>query len=115
VQITGSASSAGGNQQVKVIIDDGVKVSTYDIALIKMETAFDALKHVATVDSDYSTNYITGINGKMEDGKSNHYWLFFVNDKMPNVGSDSFYPVTGDVIKFRYVDINSEHVADYLQ
>ncbi|MFH1237117.1 MAG: DUF4430 domain-containing protein [Candidatus Aenigmatarchaeota archaeon] len=113
MQITGSASSTGGNQQVKVIIDDGVKVSTYDVALIQMETAFDALKHVASVDYNmYSTGiFITGINGIKQN--TGHYWMFFVNDEMPDVGSDFYYPVSGDVIKFKYM--TAEEAAGYFQ
>ena len=113
IDITGSASSAGESQQVKVIIDDGVKISTYDVALVQQETAFDALTRVATPDYKMlaPSVYITSINGIKED--SGHSWMFFVNENLPMVACDDYYPVSGDVIKFRYM--TTEEAAGYFE
>lgn len=104
VQITGSSASAGGSQEVQVVIDDGSKVSTQKVILNPRETAFDALKRVATVDYEMKAPsvFITKINGVSQN--ENHYWMYFVNEKMPQVGCDYYYPVSGDVIKFRYTE-----------
>lgn len=113
VQFTGSISSVGGSQEISVVIDDGSKPLSYTVALISRETAFDALKRVATVDYKMYSNgiLITGINDMKQD--TEHYWVFFVNDEMPDVASDFFYPVSGDVIKFRY--ISSAEAANYFK
>lgn len=108
-QITGSATSAEGNQEVGVVIDDGLSVSEYNVTLNPKETAFDALKHTATsqkaVESKYVSGYasITGINGVKQD--RNHTWICLINDKIPDVECDQYYPTAGDVIKFRYADV----------
>ena len=75
------------------------------------ETAFDALKRVAVVDYRiYATGvFITGINGVKQD--ENHYWLYFVNGELPDIGSDFYYPNDGDVITFRY--LTAEEAAKY--
>ncbi len=52
---------------------------------------------------------ITGINGVESD--DDHYWLYFVNGEMPEVGSDYYHPVEGDVITFRY--LTAEEAAEY--
>jgi hypothetical protein len=117
VQITGSTTSAGGSQEVRVVIDDGSKVSEYKVLLSPRETAFDALKHAVT--SETAVEYemkapsvlITGINGVKQD--QDHYWMYFVNEKMPQVGCDYYYPVSGDVVKFRYM--TAEEAAQYLR
>ncbi|MCX6817456.1 MAG: DUF4430 domain-containing protein [Candidatus Aenigmarchaeota archaeon] len=92
-----------------------MKVSSYDIALIQMETAFDALKHVAAVGYEMKAIgiYITDINGIKQD--DSHYWFYYVNDKASDVGSDFYYPVSGDVIKFKFMSIYSEEAGKYFQ
>jgi len=101
--ITGFIVSDGGNLEVQVDIDNGVNTTTHIVTLNPKESAFDALKRVAVVDYRiYATGiFITGINGIMQD--ENHYWLYFVNGKMPEVGCDFYYPKDGDVITFRYL------------
>jgi hypothetical protein len=103
MQITGSASSTGGSQQIQVVIDDGYKPLSYSVTLSPRETALNALILVAT--PDYRMHepsvYITSINGIKED--SDHTWIFLVNDKLPAVACDQYYPVSGDVIKFKYM------------
>lgn len=104
-QITGSATSAEGNQEVKVIIDYGSRVSEYSVLLAPGETAFDALKRVATPDyrMQLPSVIITEINGTRQD--DTHQWACLVNDKKPETGCDYYYPASGDVIKFRYVNV----------
>jgi len=101
--ITGYIPSVGGSQQVLVVIDDGSKASTYNVVLNQRETAFDALKRVAIPDYDMRepSVFITEINGVKQD--QDHRWIYFINDKMSQVGCDFYYPVSGDVIKFKYM------------
>ncbi|MCK4335576.1 MAG: DUF4430 domain-containing protein [Candidatus Aenigmarchaeota archaeon] len=110
-QITGFIVSDGGSREVQVNIDYGENEETFDVEIGPRESAFDSLKRVATV--DYEANemgaYITGINNVKQD--ENHYWLYFVNDEMPNVGCAYYHPVDGDVIAFRY--LTTEEAAGY--
>lgn len=104
-------SSGGGNPEVQVNIDDGKRVLTYRVVLTPRESAFDALKRVAVVDYKiYATGvFITEINGVRQD--ENHYWLYFVNGELPEVGCDYYHPKDGDVITFRY--LSTEEAAKY--
>jgi hypothetical protein len=103
VQITGSAAVGGENQKVQVVIDYGDKVTAQKVILNPRETAFDALKRVATTDyiMQLPNAIITEINGIRQDGI--HHWVCTVNGKMPEEGCDYYYPVTGDEVKFSYV------------
>lgn len=112
--ITGGAAAAGqASQGIQVVIDDGLKASTYSVTLNRMETAFDALKRVATPDYRMvaPSVKITSINGIKED--SEHTWIFLVNDKLPSVACDYYYPVSGDVIKFSYM--TAEEAGEYFE
>jgi hypothetical protein len=102
-QITGSATSAGESQEVRVVIDDGTEISEHDVFLVQRETAFDALKRVASVDYEMRepSVLIREINGIRQDAA--HRWTCEVNGKTPEPGCDYYYPVSGDVIKFAYV------------
>jgi hypothetical protein len=110
-QITGFIATDGGNPGVEINIDDGTRFLTYDLVLTTKESAFDGLKRVAVVDYRIFTTgaMITGINGVKSDDE--HYWLYFVNDEMPEIGADYYYPNDGDVITFRY--LTAEESAEY--
>jgi hypothetical protein len=111
--ITGYAASSAGNFGVTVNIENGAGTATYKTTVTPRETAFDALKRVATVDYRiYSTGVlITAINGLTQD--SGHYWMYFVNGNMPEVGCDYYHPNDGDVITFRY--LTTEEAAEYFK
>jgi len=115
-QITGFTATGGAvtrTQEIQVVINDGAKVSIYPVTLNQRETAFDALKRVATPDyrMRVPSVYITSINGIKED--SEHTWIFLVNEKMPAVACDYYYPVGGDVVKFSYM--TAEEAAKYFE
>ncbi|MEE9323636.1 MAG: DUF4430 domain-containing protein [Candidatus Aenigmarchaeota archaeon] len=109
--ITGFIASGGEGPGVQVNIDTGEEVLTHEVAVGPEETAFDMLKRVATVDYEiFATGvFVTGINNVKQD--EDHYWLYFVNGRMPEVGCDYFYPVDSDVITFRY--LTAEEAAEY--
>lgn len=103
-QITGFIVSDGGSREVQVNIDYGENEETFDVEIGPRDSALDALVRVASVDFDPGEAmgaFVTGINNVKQD--ENHYWLYFVNDEMPNVGCAYYHPVDGDVITFRYV------------
>lgn len=111
--ITGYAASNAGNYGVTVNIENDAGTATYKTTVTPRETAFDALKRVATVDYRiYSTGvFITAINGIKED--TTHYWRYIVNGNMPEVGCDYYHPIDGDVITFRY--LTAEEAAEYFK
>jgi len=113
INITGYTSSAGENINVQVTVDDGKNPITQNVVLGPRETAFNALKRVAAVDYKMQAPsvLVTEINGVRQD--DNHYWLYFVNEKMLQVGCDQYYPVEGDSISFRYLTV--EEAGKYFE
>jgi hypothetical protein len=99
------------NSEVQVNIDYGENEEAFDVEIGPRESAFDSLKRVAVVDYRiFATGtLITGINGVESDDE--HYWLYFVNGEMPEVGADYYHPVDGDVITFRY--LTAEEAGEY--
>lgn len=62
--------------------------------------ALTLLKDHATVVLD-SSGMVSGINGRVADGKKHEYWAFLINAKMAQVGAADYQTKTGDVIQWK--------------
>lgn len=90
-------------QNADLTIDDGTLLREHTIELVPGMTVFDYLKDLAYVDYKIyeSEVEVTGINGLGSD--VDFRWVWLVNGEFPDVPVDSYQPLPGDRISFRYV------------
>lgn len=104
-QLTGYYVSKGDAINVLVNIRNGTNNRTYSIEIYGNQTALEALQKIAEI--KYETYdmgaFITSINGLEQT--NDHYWLYFVNDKLANVSADRYYLKDMDRITFVYSSV----------
>lgn len=47
---------------------------------------------------EMSKDFISGINGHLQDEKSSKYWMYDVNGKQPDVGAVEYFLKDGDIV-----------------
>ncbi|EOL45980.1 DUF4430 domain-containing protein [Enterococcus caccae] len=47
---------------------------------------------------EMSKDFISGIDGHLQDEKSSKYWMYDVNGKQPNVGAVEYFLKNGDMV-----------------
>jgi hypothetical protein len=70
-------------------------------------TALDILKQTHSVDTQEFAGFgefVTGINGV--SAGTTHFWAFYVNGKMADVGADAYITKDSDVVEWKLEKIN---------
>lgn len=95
--------------QVELSIDHGVK-KTYFVEVAKGSTVYDLLKEASSqygfsLDVSYDPAYgafieeIDGVRNNPQEGK---YWLYYLNDKLANLGASSQKLSLGNKVLWKY-------------
>lgn len=93
---------------VSILIDYGNDTTTTfeDVYLFRNATAFDALRAVANVTSEYYVGLgtlVKGINGVLNDWMSTGVgWQYWINGKWGEVAADKQILVNGDRLLWNY-------------
>ncbi|MCK5023054.1 MAG: DUF4430 domain-containing protein [Candidatus Aenigmarchaeota archaeon] len=110
--LTGLIVSEPQGPYAALEIDDGINdMQTYNVPIYSKDSAFDVLKRMGTVEYEIFADgaVIKKMNGIGND--KDHYWTCFINDKLPELGCDYYYPNDGDIITFRYLSV--EELSKY--
>ena len=79
----------------------------------KEKSDFDLMKVMDEENEDFSFEYqdsslgafIEEINGVKNDASNNIYWMFYVNDKIAEVGASQYILLDNDIIEWKYEDM----------
>ena len=97
------------NNKAVLVIDfgDGTR-RTFSGKVVHNTTALDFLKQgagqlkisVGTKDYDFGT--LVESIGLRKNGDNNSYWIYYINNKSPDVGADQQIVHAGDNVEFRF-------------
>ena len=80
--------------------------------ILKGKTVFEFMKDLAykeEINFIYKESnvgvFVKSINGVENNVKNNTYWMFYVNDEMSNVGVGGYVLLEGDVVSWKYIDV----------
>lgn len=100
------------NSSGDISIDVKVSVQTPDENLTNQISVANGTTVLAALNSTYNISYTESSMGYFVDSinalSSNrtHYWLYFVNNKTPEVGVGQYRLGQGDQVTFRYLSLN---------
>jgi len=103
------ASEAAVVLDYELIIDTGKKKYDFQGQATEGINAFEMLKEESQKEN-FSLSYqdssmgafIESIDGVKNDSQTSHYWMFYVNGKLSDVGASSYEVKDGDAIKWNY-------------
>ncbi len=104
----------GGASKINVTLKIGAEnPSEYTKEMDKEKSAFDLMKLIDEENEDFSFEYqdsslgafIEEINGVKNDASNNIYWMFYVNDKIAEVGASQYILLDNDIIEWKYEDM----------
>lgn len=110
----GEASDILKNNKLEatIKINSGKETKSYLRVIEKDARVLDLMRALDEDEKDFSFEYkdssigafIEKINGIENNSKTNMYWMFYVNNKLANVGVSEYKIVDGDTIEWRYED-----------
>lgn len=101
----GSEAGGGALLTVSVTRDFGrVPISRQAVRLDRGDSAMDALKSVATVETDYGGGFVSSIEGLKSAGAGTggNDWFYYVNGVLSGVGAAEYVVADGDFVWWDY-------------
>lgn len=102
---------AESETQVLLLVRSGTGSETYEVPLSSSVTVADLMRRAAVEEGlamefdDYGGSMgllITALNGLTNGDKPNHYWYFYVNGTLAEVGVSTFWIKPGDAVEWRF-------------
>jgi 3-hydroxy-3-methylglutaryl CoA synthase len=98
------------SKEVSLVLNfgDGEDSQMYSVEIKNDWTAFDVLeeileeKDIELIFEEYGQGVFIKSIGKRENGEDNKYWLYYINNEMPQVSCDKKIITPGDKIEFRF-------------